>query len=150
MSNELARPQPQQSYAGMLQGRFRDLVLQAESSKDKYDLSGELAAMKGMLGELLARLTKKGELPVGDTVKLVKEIRETVKLASQQEGYIHILAVKHIVGEMMVIFREEAKDDGIIKRVAERLGKLAVPASRQQSQRFAEALTAGQVPPADA
>lgn len=142
-------------YSAILTDTFRKKYEAAQRDFEQFDLSHELALARALLEALMVRVEKKkdeGELPIADAVKLLREIRETMKFASEvaDRASIPVAMLAVFQQQVIVIIREELKDDEVVQRVARRLGQVALPADRRETEQFTEAVRSGAVPGPDA
>ncbi len=122
-------------YRKVLTDTFRAKYLYAKKAFEEFDLSEELTALRALLGQVLKGIEDEGALPVGDVVKLCKEIRETMKQAAEiaDRASIPVSMLAVFQQQLIVIVREELKDDEVIKRVATRLGQIALPRNSREA-----------------
>ena len=139
-------------YLPVLTDTFREKYLYAKKAFEEFDLSDEMAAMRMLLGEILRRMEAEKELPVGDVVKVCKEIRQTMKQASEiaDRASIPVSMLSVFQQQFIVIVREELKDDEVVKRVAQRLGQVALPRDGREADRAAQLGLGGTLPVPDA
>ena len=136
-------------YGGYLSETLQGKYLAAKKNFEDFNLSEELAVLRTVLGEVLKGIEKKEGLEnVGDVTKLVREIRETLKvMAEWMERSMVPVAFLHVFQQQVVlILREEIKDDERLQRVAGRLGQVALPRDSREFDKLQSAVRGGEVP----
>jgi 2-hydroxy-3-keto-5-methylthiopentenyl-1-phosphate phosphatase len=134
-------------YREYLTTTLQEKYLQARRSFDDFNLSEELTVLRLVLGKVLEGIEKDEKLKVESVTKLVREIRETLKVMVEwMEKSMVPVATLHIVQQQVVlILREELKDDERLQRIASRLGQIALPRDSRESDRLQAADRRGEV-----
>ena len=134
--SDLALPAGRTGYLERLPETYRDKYLYAKRAFEDFNLSEELASLRFLMGETLARVEgeDKDKLPVRDVVALCREIRKSMETANKVLAgtSIPIGQLAGFVGELGRIVREEVKDDEVFRRIQQRIGKLVLPTTDRQ------------------
>jgi hypothetical protein len=135
-------------YKGFLTTTLQEKYLQARKSFDDFNLSEELTLLRVVLVKLLEDIEKDGAAKkIEGVAKLVREIRETEKtMATWMEKSMVPAATLHIfMSQIILILREELKDDERLQRIASRLGQVALSRDSREFDRFNAAVRSGEV-----
>jgi hypothetical protein len=142
-----------EGYSQFLSDSFREKFNYAKTQFDAFDLSQELALARALLTQLVKSVEgQEGKaIPVKEAVALIREIRETIKFASgiADRASIPVAMLVVLQQQVILIIREEVKDDKVVQIVARRLGQVALPRDGREADQFAAAVGNGEVPSPD-
>jgi len=135
-------------YREFLTTTLQEKYLQARKSFDDFNLSEELTLLRTVMVKVLEEIEKEGTTKkVLGVTALAREIRESQKtMVEWMEKSMVPVATMHVfMQQVILILREELKDDDRLQRIAARLGQVALPRDGRELDRFNAALRSGEV-----
>lgn len=144
---------PRDGYRPWLTTTLQEKYLASRKSFDDFNLSEELTLLRTITGKVLEDIEKDGAAKnVQGITKLVHEIRECQKtMVEWMEKSMVPAATLHVfMSQIILILREELKDDERLQRIATRLGQVALPRDGRELDRFNAAVRSGEVSLPDA
>jgi hypothetical protein len=136
-------------YKEFLTTTLQEKYLQARKSFDEFNLSEELTLLRTVMIKVLGEIEKEGtSKKVQGVTALAREIRESQKtMVEWMEKSMVPVATMHVfMQQVILILREELKDDERLQRIATRLGQVALPRDGRELDRFNAAVRSGEVP----